>query len=373
VAEPTTFVRSEEQRMLASTLRDLLASTTDMDRTRELSLATDAMDNVTWKAISEMGLAGLALPSAYGGADSTTTDLAIVFEELGRVVAAVPLLSTVVASSVIMATGSEEQRKSLLPPLAAGETVATIAIFEDAHGHGTDTPSTKATREGGGWRISGVKRFVTDAPNADVFVVSAAVDGGVGTFVVAADADGVAIEPLNALDPTRPLGNVSFDVLVSDGARLGGSHTGDALARAVDLGIAMVSQEQVGLSQRCLEMSVDYAKNRFQFGRAIGSFQAIKHRCADMLVAVEHARSAAWHAAATFDDPLEASIAIPLAKSVCSDTAVKVSGDTIQVFGGIGFTWEHDAHLYFKRAKATSLLFGPVGFHRDRLADAVGI
>lgn len=359
--------------MLASTLRDVLASATDMDRTRDLSLTTDAFDAAAWSSLADMGLLGLVLPSQYGGADSSWTDLAIVFEELGRVVASVPLLSTLLASVVVLESASNDQRAALLPGLADGSAVGSLAVFEDAHGGGLVEPATTATRTDDGWTITGTKRFVTDAPTASLFVVSALLDARVGLFAVPADTEGLSVRRVPALDATRPLGDVIFDVSVPDDALLTAEDGVRTLQRAIDVGVVMVAAEQVGLSQQCLELSVDYAKTRYQFGRAIGSFQAIKHRCADMLVAVEHARSVAWHAAAALDDPDESAIATPLAKSVCSDAAVRVAGDTIQIFGGIGFTWEHDAHLYFKRAKATSLLLGSVAWHRDRLADAIGV
>lgn len=372
MADAVTFVRNEEQAMLADTLRDLLGASIDMDRTRELSLTRDAHDRDVWTALSQMGLVGLALPSEFGGAETTFTDLAIVFEELGRFVAAVPLLSTVAASAAILGAGTDSQRATLLPPLANGAAMATLAVFEGPHG-GVDAPSTTASKVDGGWRIRGRKRFVTDAPNVDLFVVSATTEDGVTLFVVEADRDGVDVEPLAALDATRPLADVTFDAIVGEDAALSGIPGTAPLDHALDIAVVMLAAEQVGVAQRCLEMSVDYAKQRYQFGRAIGSFQAIKHRCADMLIAVEHARSVAWHAAATLTDPVEAAIAVPLAKSVCSDAAIKVAGDTIQILGGIGFTWEHDAHLYFKRAKSASLLFGTVEAHRDRLADAIGV
>lgn len=372
MVDGVTFVRSDEQTMLADTLAELLGASTDMDRTRQLSLTLDAHDQDVWAALSQMGLVGLALPGEFGGAETTFTDVAIVFEELGRFVVAVPLLSTVSASVAILAAGTEGQHAALLPPIAAGTAIATLAVYEDPHG-GVDAPSTSAARIDGGWRISGRKRFVTDAPNADLFVVSAVTDDGVRLFAVDAEREGVVVEPVAALDATRPLADVTFDVIVGEDAALSGANGVAALHHALDVAVVMLAAEQVGVAQRCLEISVEYAKERYQFGRAIGSFQAIKHRCADMLIAVEHARSVAWYAAATLDDPSEAAIAVPLAKSVCSDAAIKVAGDTIQVLGGIGFTWEHDAHLYFKRAKSSSLLFGTVEVHRDRLADAIGV
>lgn len=366
-----TFVRSDEQAMLGSTLRDLLASSVDMDRTRELSLTTEAFDRPVWQALGELGLIGLHLPEAHGGAASPFTDVAVVFEETGRVVAAVPLLSTLMASSAIHLGGSDDQHAEWLPDLASGEAIGTCAFFEGRHDDAR-APATTAEAEDGGYRITGTKRFVTDAVNADVFVVSARLDGDLGLFAVPVGTAGVEVEAVSALDPTRPLADVTFDVTVSDDHRLAGAHAADVLGIVLDRGRVALAAEQVGGADRCLRAAVEYAGSRYQFGRAIGSFQAVKHRCADMLVAVEHARSAAWHAAATIDDADEAAVMVPVARSVCSDAFVRVAGDAIQVFGGIGFTWEHDAHLYFKRAKADSLLLGSVGASRDRLADAIG-
>jgi alkylation response protein AidB-like acyl-CoA dehydrogenase len=224
----------------------------------------------------------------------------------------------------------------------------------------------------GGYRLAGEKRFVTDGINADLFVVSALVDGRLGLFVVSAG-EGVGVESRAALDPTRPLADVTFDVVVPADHRLEAAEGSEVLAAVLDRGVVALAAEQVGGADHCLRAAVDYAGSRYQFGRAIGSFQAIKHRCADMLVAVEHARSAAWHAAATIDDPDESAVMVPVARSVCSDAYVRVAGDAIQVFGGIGFTWEHDAHLYFKRAKADALILGSVAASRDRLATTIGV
>ena len=371
MADTVTFLRSEEQTMLASALRDMLGDMVDMDRIRDASLTTAAIDRDVWKAIADMGLVGLTMSSAHGGADSPFTDLAVVFEELGRHVVPVPLLSSVMAAAALEKGGTEAQKAEFLPSIASGSSVATVAFFEDAHGS-PDHPLTTATQEAGGWRIAGTKRFVTDAIHADLFVVSADTGDGIGVFVIPAG-EGVSVTPIPALDATRPLGELALDAIVPSHLRLTGADGSGIVQRACDVGVVAIAQEQVGGAIRCLEMSVEYAQSRYQFGRAIGSFQAVKHRCADMLVALEHARSVAWHAGATLDDPDEAAIMVPLAKTVCSDAFLKIAGDTIQIHGGIGFTWEHDAHLYLKRAKADSLLLGSVGSHRDRLGDALGI
>ena len=372
MADGITFVRTDEQGMLASTLREMLGESVDGDSVRERSLTVDAFDRDTWSSIAEMGLVGMGLPSSLGGADASTGDVAVLFEELGRVVAPVPLLSAALASSAILAGGSEFQHQALLPSMADGSVIGTVAFFESAHG-GPFGGGTTAEQSDVGWRITGSKHFVTDAPNADLFVVSARTHDGPALFVVDASAPGVSVEAVPALDATRPLGTVVLDVEVTDAEHLRAAPAEQVVGEVVDLATVLLAAEQVGGAQWCLDSSVEYAKERYQFGRAIGSFQAVKHMCANMLVAVEQARSVAWHAAASFGDESERAIAVPLAKSVCSDAYLRIAGDTIQVFGGIGFTWEHDAHLRFKRAKADSLLFGSIEAARDRLADAIGV
>jgi alkylation response protein AidB-like acyl-CoA dehydrogenase len=360
--------------MLGSTVRDLLVSKTDADTIRTLSLTTEAIDRPVWDGLAGMGLPGLAIPEDFGGAGFGMPEVAIVCEELGRSLSPTPFLSSAVAAKAILTAGNATQKEALLPGIATGRTIATLAAFEDAHGSLLTAPETVARRADSGWEINGTKRYVVDAPNADLFVVAAAVDGGAALFAVPRQVPGVSVSAVNALDATRPLGDVMFtEVAVDESALLAEASGIVALLAAIDLGVVGAASEQVGGAQYCMEMAVDHAKSRHQFGRAIGSFQAIKHMCADMLVAVEHSRSAAWHAAMTIDDPDEAPISVPLAKSVCSDAYLRVAGDTIQVLGGIGFTWEHSAHLYYKRAKALSLLFGSVDLHRDRLADALSL
>ena len=371
VAEALTFVRSDEQTMLATTVREFVDATGDLDRVREMSLTESAIDRELWDGLAEMGLIGLHIPEEYGGAGFGMPELAVVFQELGRMVAPVPLLSSVLASAAILKAGTDDQKRDMLPRIASGDVIATLAAFESAHERTPRTDLTSLRPDGVGFTLSGVKRYVTDAPNAALIVTTAATDDGTVLVVVDADAAGVVVTPMSSLDPTRPLGDVRFDDVKVDASRV--ISGGDGAARAaLDVGAVALAQEQVGGAERCLETSVEYAKTRFQFGRAIGSFQAIKHRCADMLVAVEHAKSAAWHAARTLEDAEESKISVPLARSVCSDAYLLCSGDNIQIHGGIGFTWEHDAHLYFKRAKSTSLLLGSVAVYRDRLADAVG-
>ena len=372
MADRITFSRTDEQTMLGDTVREFLEATMTLDAVREASLTETAFDTDVWEGICEMGLAGLNVPEEYGGAGYSFAEMAIVFEELGRRVVPVPLLSTVMATEAILVSGSDAQKAALLPSIVSGARIVSLAVFEDAHD--VDSIATRAESVEQGWMLSGTKRYVIDAPNADQFIVSARTPEGVGLFVVEAGAEGLSVVSTPALDATRPLGEVSLrGVIVGSDAYLGGVPSGRAVISALDIGVVAIAQEQAGGAQRCLEMSVEYANDRYQFGRTIGSFQAVKHMCADMLVSVEHATSVARHAAQSVGDPEEARIAVPLAMSVCSDAYMKVAGDTIQIFGGIGFTWEHDAHLYFKRAKSTSLLLGSVNSYRDRLADAIGL
>ena len=374
VVDAVSFIRTDEQRMLADTMREFLGSSADLDRVREASLTSDAIFTDVWQSMAEMGVVGLAIDVEYGGAGYGLEELAVVFEELGAMVTPVPLLSSVMASTAIAGAGTDSQKAALLPRIASGETIATVAVFENTHDNAASTPSTIARPSDIGWVLTGTKRWVTDAMNADRFIVSAHSGDGVGLFVVEREAPEVTVSAMPSLDATRPLGEVVLEgVPVAHDAYLGDAPNSGAMARALDAGVVAMASEQVGGARACLDASVDYAKTRYQFGRPIGSFQAVKHMCANMLVALEHARSVAWHAAATFDDPDESRISVPLAKSVCSDGFLKIAGDNIQVHGGIGFTWEHDAHLYFKRAKADSLLLGSVDSYRDRLADAIGI
>jgi alkylation response protein AidB-like acyl-CoA dehydrogenase len=252
--------------------------------------------------------------------------------------------------------------------------VATLAVFEQPRRWSPGSPTTTARRGDRGWVLEGAKRAVLAGDSADLILVTAADDDGVGVFVVDAAADGVTTEPEPVLDPTRRQASVRLEaVSVDEGARLGAGDATDSLTRVLARTAAALAAEQVGGAQRCMEMSVEYAKTRYQFGRPIGSYQAIKHRCANMLVQVEHARSVAQYAARVSDDDAESRVAAPLAAAVASDAYLWVAGENIQVHGGIGFTWEHDAHIYLKRAKASSLLFGTSRHHRDLLGRAIGV
>lgn len=372
---PVTYAPSEEQDLIRSTARQFLGARLGMETVRDLMMSEGGFDPVIWKEMADMGWAGLAIAEDHGGAGFGPVEMSVLLEEMGRAVTPGPFFaSAVLATTAIQEVATPEQCAELLPSLASGEKTASLAIFEKAHDRTPGDTSTVASRTDDGWKIEGTKRAVLSGETADMILVTAATDDGLGLFVIDGDAPGVEIEPEPVLDLTRRQATVKLDsVTVGEESRLGDGDAAPGLERALSMARVALAAEQVGGAQRCMEMSVDYAKTRHQFGRPIGSFQAIKHRCANMLMKVEHARSAAYYAARVTEDPEELALAAPLAAAVASEAYVWVAGETIQVHGGIGFTWEHDAHVYLKRAKASSLLFGSPGYQRDLLGKAIGI
>jgi alkylation response protein AidB-like acyl-CoA dehydrogenase len=298
-----------------------------------------------------------------------------VFEELGRRLVPVPLLSTLLGTTALQHAGTAEQLGTHLPAIVAGESRPALAHL-DTTGRLTADPGVAAGRDGDAWVLDGEAGFVVDGLTATVLVTAATTDDGLALFLVPGDADGVAREATPVLDLTRPMASVTYrGVRVDDGARLSGGDPVVALHAALTDGTVALACEQVGGAQQVLEMTTAYARERIQFGRAIGSFQAVKHLLADALVKLEAARSAATHAArmVAADDAEERAIAVPMAASLCGEVYEAITADSIQVHGGIGFTWEHDAHLYFKRAKASKLLLGDPKTHRRLLADVLGL
>ncbi len=352
---------TEEQQALRNIARTFLRDRLGTDEVRRV-MATDAgFDRAHWAAVADMGWQAMAIPEEHGGAGYSWTEVAVLFEEVGRAVAPLPMLSTAMATAVLVDHGTDDQRAAHLPRIAAGDLlVAVVVPVDDA-----PLPSVVAGR------LSGSVRHVVDGATADVVVVPTA-DGAV---LVPTDRAGASTTPMDVLDPTRPQAELTFDdVEVADDERLAGD-VDDVVERARIVGAVLLANEQVGLAAAVHEMGVDYAKTRKQFGRAIGSFQAIKHLLADNLVALEAARSLAWHAARVLaaDDVEELAIAVPMAASRCNETAATLAADNIQVHGGIGFTWEHDAHLYFKRASSSRLLFHTPSWWRTRLAHALDL
>jgi alkylation response protein AidB-like acyl-CoA dehydrogenase len=370
-----SYAPTEEQNLIRATARQFLEERVGLEKVRELMMSETGFDPVIWKEMAELGWTGLAIAEEHGGSGLSAVEVGVLLEEMGRLVTPGPYFaSAVMATTTIQEMGSPEQRADLLPGLATGETIVTLAIFEQARSWSPDTATTTVTRSEGGWVLEGEKRSVLNGADAHLLLVTATTEDGVGVFVVDADSDGVDITPEPVLDPTRRQASIRFDsVNLDDASRLGEGDGSEKLRRVLALATTALAAEQVGGAQRCMEMSVDYAKTRFQFGRPIGSYQAIKHRCANMLMKVEHAKSATYYAARVTDHPGELAIAAPLAGSVAAEAYVWVAGENIQVHGGIGFTWEHDAHIYLKRAKASSLLLGGARHQRDLLGRAIGI
>jgi len=298
----------------------------------------------------------------------------VVFEEMGAALLCAPYFASVgLAANSLLSSGDEAAKKDLLPGIASGETIATLAFTEDSGRWDNEGITLAATGTGTEWKLDGHKMFVVDGHNADLLVVAARTGKGVSLFAVEGGAPGLSTTPLATMDQTRKQARVEF---ASTPARLVGDEGGAAagLSRTLDLAAVALAAEQVGGAQRCLDMAVDYAKTRIQFGRPIGSFQAIKHKCADMLLEVESAKSAAYYAGwAAAEDSDELPVVASLAKSYCSEAYFHAAAENIQIHGGIGFTWEHDAHLYFKRAKSSELMLGDPSYHRELLAQRIGI
>jgi alkylation response protein AidB-like acyl-CoA dehydrogenase len=369
------FAFSEEQEELRNIVRSFLDNKSSEETVRELMETENGFDDAVWSQMAEqMGLQSLIIPEEYGGSGYSYVELCVVLEEMGRRLLPAPYFSTVVlAANAILQSGDDAAKKELLPGIASGETKATLALTE-ANGRWDESGiEATATKSGDGYTISGEKMFVLDGHTADLIVVAAKSDGGTSLFTVQADASGLTREALSTMDQTRKQAKLTF---ADTPATLLGTEGGgwDVLSTVLDLTAVALAAEQVGGAQFVLEMAVQYAKDRVQFGRPIGSFQAIKHKCADMLLEVESAKSAAYYAAwcaAEMNDELP-SVA-SLAKAYCSEAYFHAAAENIQIHGGIGFTWEHPAHLYFKRAKSSELLFGDPTYHRELLAQRIGL
>ncbi len=371
-----TFTITDEQQMLRDSVRSYLHDKVPMERVRELMETDAGFDESIWNEMAQMGWQAMAIPEEFGGAGYSFFELGILLEEMGRAVTPAPFLSSVVlGANTILLGGSEEQRARYLPAIASGEMRMALALV-DAGGWGSSSVTLEAVPADDGFTLSGTKSYVIDGHTAHQLIVAARTPDGVDLFVVPADAEGLEAVRHETIDMTRKQAKVTFaDVRVDAAMRLGEAGSGaDVLRRLADLTVVALAFEQLGGAQACLEMSVDYAKERMQFGRPIGSFQAVKHKCADMLLEVESARSAAHYAGRMIADGNDdAAVAAALAKAYCSEAFFHVAAETIQVHGGIGFTWEHDAHLYFKRAKTDLLLFGDPAEWRAKLAERVGI
>jgi alkylation response protein AidB-like acyl-CoA dehydrogenase len=369
------FAFSDEQEELRAAVRRFLSEKSPETEVRRLMDTTEGYDPAVWSQMADqLGLQSLTIPEEFGGSGFSYVELLVVLEEMGAALLCAPFFSSVaLAANALLTSGDDEAKKSYLPGIASGETIATLAITEDNGKWDFGGIECTASKKGDDWVLDGHKMFVIDGHVANLIIVAARTPAGVSLFAVQGDAAGLTRTPLPTMDQTRKQARLEFSgtpatLIGTDG----GAEPG--LTKTLDLAAVALAAEQVGGAQRVLDASVEYAKTRIQFGRPIGSFQAIKHKCADMLLEVESAKSAAYYAAwAAAEDSDELPVVASLAKSYCSEAYFHAAAENIQIHGGIGFTWEHPAHLYFKRAKSSELFLGDPSYHRELLAQRIGI
>ena len=367
--EQAEFTFTEEQTQLRDAVRKFSAEHFAEETVRELMESDPPFDPKVWARLGgELGVLGLSVPEADGGVGGTLVDQAVAIEELGARLACGPLFGTVyLAIPALVAAPSSPARDELLAELVEGRRTAALAVVDRACAFEPDSVAVTVSRDA----LTGSVTQVVDGGIADVLLVAARGSDGVALYAVDTAADSVQRTRLATLDLTRSEANVTF---ADAPARLiaGPDETTRVLNHALQVGAALLAVEQVGAAQHLLDLGVEYAKSRLQFGRPIGSFQAVKHRLANLLVDVEHARSTAYHAIwALTDGSDDPALATSIAQAVCSAALTRVANDTIQVHGGIGFTWEHQAHLYYKRATTDAVLLGSAEEHRERIAAMV--
>jgi alkylation response protein AidB-like acyl-CoA dehydrogenase len=372
------FRFSEEQQELGAIARSFLAEASDAETVRKVMTTELGYDPAVWTQIgTELGWCCVHIPEAYGGLGLGFVDLVVLLEATGESVLCAPFFSTVaLGANAILACGSEAQKEAWLPTIAEGGQTATLAFAEAAGRWDAEGIEATATPDGDGFVLEGRKAWVVDGHSADLLLIAARAPGsrgedGISLFAVAGDAGGVSRKMLPTMDQTRRLAEIELSGVRVDGSACLGEPGAawPGLRRTLDLAAIALAAEQVGGAQRCLDLSVAYAKEREQFGRPIGSFQSIKHKCADMMVAVESARSALYYAACIADDASDDLTSnASLAKAWCSEAYFRCAGDAIQIHGGVGFTWEYEPHLHFKRARAGESWLGDPAYHRERIA-----
>ncbi|HEX7355727.1 MAG TPA: acyl-CoA dehydrogenase family protein [Mycobacteriales bacterium] len=356
-------------------VRRFLADVVPLDRVREISATESGFDPVAWRRLAtELDVQALVVPASYGGADGGWADLAVVAEEMGRALTPGPFLATLgLALPAIVATGDEAAAADLLPGIARGDTVATLAWAGDDGTWALDPTRVTATRAGDeSWRLTGHRSYVLDGHVAGLLLVCAETADGPGLFAVHGDAAGLRRTVQPTMDQTRRLARLDLSEVPA--RRLACASVADVVAQALDRASILLGADMVGGAQACLDASVAYAREREQFGRPIGSFQAVKHLCAEMLVQIEAARSAVRYASFALDErPAEVPALACLVKALAGEAYLRAAGDNVQIHGGIGFTWEHPAHLYLKRARSSDGLFGRADLQRRALADRIGL
>ena len=368
------FSFSAEQDEFRSGLRRALEARSPAKEVRRLMATEQGFDREGWKKLNqELGLTAVHIPEAYGGSGFGYGELGIVLEEMGRSLLCAPFFSTaVLATTAILNAGTEAQKKALLPQIASGDLTATLAFSEESGLSDAASVALAATPSGATWRLEGTKSFVLDGHTADLIVVLArrpgsTGDDGLSFFTVDGKAAGLTRTPLKTMDETRKLARLTF--IRTEATLLGGE--GDAaapFAKTMQQAIVCLANEMVGGAERLREDALAYVKMRMQFGRALASFQTMKHKAADMLVDVEMAKSAAYDAAAALDEgDEELPMLASLAKASAAEAYLQTAIHAVQMHGGIGFTWDNDTHLWFKRAKSSEILFGDANEHRERM------
>lgn len=368
---------NDDQELLRKSAREFLSDQCPTTLVREVidkGAASDAAQDL-WKKMAELGWMGLAFGETHGGLGLTLVDLAILAEEMGRALLPVPWFSTVcLAGEAIRLAGTDEQQAKWLSRIASGEIRATLALLEPDGKLGPQYLRATAEKADGGFRLSGTKAYVADASASDAVVIAALLQGEPALFVVEGAAVKRTGEP--TLDETRKLGKVDLTgVEVGSDALLGGKACGwGPIERALDRATSILCAEMCGGSQKVLELSVEYAKQRQQFNRPIGSFQGVSHRCADMLLRIESARSLTYYAAWCNDeDESQAPIATSSAKAAAGEAYKQCTADAIQIHGGVGFTWEVDLHLWYRRAFWSAAMLGDSVYHRERVASLLDL
>lgn len=373
------FAYSEEQEAFRELLQRFVREQLPTSELRRITLSPDGLDRTLWKRMAEeLGLQGLPIAERFGGQGFGFLETGIVFEELGRVLFCSPLFATCLATQTISNAATDEQKQRLLPAIAAGDCIATLALLEDNGRWDADAISLVAEPDGDGFRLTGEKRFVIDGQSADLLIVAARLAGteaaeGVTLVAVRSDTPGVLLSPFETLDLSRKQAHLRLENARGESLGEPGA-AGAALQQSLDRAAIALAAESAGGAARCLELAVEYAKSRVQFARPIGSFQAIKHKCAEVLLEVECARAtarwASWVAEQDGDDLGEAA---SLAKASCTDAFLRAAHECVQIHGGIGFTFEADPHLYYRRARANEVLLGDPTHHRTRMLKAMGI
>lgn len=369
------FALTETQQTLKNTVRKFLAAECPIAEVRKLMETATAFDPALWRKIAEQGWTGIISPEECGGFGMGMVEMAATLEEMGRALLPGPFFSTVLmAGPLLEGSSNSAEKQKYLSAIASGEAKAAVGLLEDSASWSPDSIQLKATSSPGNYTLDGRKLFVWDAAVADFLICGARLNGELALFLIPANASGLRITDLPAMDSTRKLYEVVLDGVAVPRENLlaKGKPARAALDHMLDVATVGLVAEMTGGMQRLLEMTVEYAKTRKQFGRPIGQFQAVQHLCADMLVYTESSRSAAYFAAWAIQERVpEARLAVSVAKAYASDAYREVGNRAIQVHGGMGFTWENDAHLFYRRAKASELAFGDATYHRERIARLV--